>query len=230
MESLVRKALHDFAIGQSQKCLGIALSGGKDSLTLLHLLARIRGQGVDWTELRAFHVKGLYSCGAGVNEAYLQEVCKKVQVPLHILETPVSSRPLECYSCSRMRRSLLFEGAKQRGISQLAFGHHREDSIETLLLNLLHKAEFAAMLPKVPMEKYNVTILRPLLYISEGDIISFAKQKGFLRLLCQCPRSATSKRRRTKELLDVLEQEFPHARQNLAQASQQYGAKKALKG
>ncbi len=134
---------------------------------------------------------------------------------------------LECYSCSRERRSLIFDAAKSVGATTVAFGHHRDDSVQTLLMNLLHKAEFAAMLPKVPMHDYGVTIMRPLIYVSEEEIREFAKMYGFNRIVCQCPVGQNSMRKKTKDLIASLEKEFPNARDNLSDASMMYGSKKA---
>lgn len=116
------------------------------------------------------------------------------------------------------------------GASTIAFGHHRDDSIQTLLMNLLHKGEFAANLPKIKMEDYGVTIIRPLIYIPENAIKKFASQYGFARIMCQCPVGQQSLRRKVDELIDSMEGLFPNVRDNLSQASLRYGSKKALRG
>ena len=122
---------------------------------------------------------------------------------------------------------MIFEAARERGITHVAFGHHRDDSIETLLLNLLHKGEFAANLPKVEMVHYGVTIIRPLIYISENDILSFAKLHGFNRMTCQCPVGQKSRRKDVKNILDEIEKIFPNARSNLSLSAHMYGSDKA---
>jgi tRNA(Ile)-lysidine synthase TilS/MesJ len=145
-----------------------------------------------------------------------------------IVKTSTQKRDdLACYSCSRERRKLIFEAAKELGVQTIAFGHHRDDSIETLLLNLLHKAEFAANLPKITMYDYGVTIVRPLIFISEKDIISFARLHGFGRITCQCPVGQNSMRKKVKDLLNSVEELFPNTRENLSQASLHYGSSKA---
>jgi tRNA(Ile)-lysidine synthase TilS/MesJ len=109
----------------------------------------------------------------------------------------------------------------------VAFGHHRDDNIETLLMNLMHKGEFAGNLPKVPMHDYGVTIIRPLIFISEQEIWEFAKMYQFARITCQCPVGQVSLRRDVKDLIKLLEETFPNVRTNLAQASHLYGSDKA---
>ncbi len=229
LESMCRKALFEFELLDGVDKLAIALSGGKDSLTLLFLLKAILGQGFAKIPLTAIHVGGEFSCGAGVHTKFLQEICDTLEVDYIECTSTQKRETLACYSCSRERRKLIFDAAKERGIDTIAFGHHRDDSIQTLLLNLLHKAEFAANLPKITMVDYGVTIIRPLLYISEVAIKEFARHHGFVRTLCQCPIGQNSMRKKAETILQDIEEIFPNARENLAQASRQYGSKKALK-
>jgi tRNA 2-thiocytidine biosynthesis protein TtcA len=230
LESALRKAVFDFSlIDQKVEKVAIALSGGKDSLTLLYLLHAIRGRGFPLFDLFAIHVNGEFSCGAGVDENFLRAICKKLEVPFIVRASSQKLETLECYRCSRERRKLIFDAAKEVGATTIAFGHHRDDSVQTLLLNLLHKAEFAANLPKVYMHDYQVTIIRPLIYVAEKRIKEFAKEYGFTRITCQCPVGQRSKRKEVEELLSLIEEKFPHARGNLARASLEYGSDKAAK-
>lgn len=230
LESCVRKAVYDFALfDKDLEKISIALSGGKDSLTLLFLLHSLRGRGFPNFEIYAIHVGGEFSCGAGVSEEFLRAICKELGVHFVARQSTKKREELECYSCSRERRRLIFDAAKEAGAPIVAFGHHRDDSAQTLLLNLLHKAEFAANLPKVDMLDYGVTIIRPLIYIDEESIRTFAKQYGFARITCQCPVGQNSKRKSVEQLIKLLEQEFPHARGNLAKAGLLYGSDKAKK-
>ncbi len=225
---MCRKAIFNFDLLDNVETLAIALSGGKDSLTLLFLLKAILGRGFPNSKLYAIHVSGEFSCGAGIHGLFLAGICRSLDVPLLVCHSSQKRETLECYSCSRERRKLIFEAAKSVGASTIAFGHHRDDSIQTLLMNLLHKAEFAANLPKVRMLDYGVTIIRPLIYTPEQEIREFAKLYGFARITCQCPVGQNSLRKKTEELLAQIETSFPHARENLAHAAHQYGSKKAL--
>lgn len=227
LESMCRKALYDFKLVAGVEKIAIALSGGKDSLTLLFLLHAISGRGFPPFELHAIHVGGEFSCGAGVNENFLRRICEELGVNFIVCMSSQKRETLECYSCSRERRKLIFEAAKNVGATTIAFGHHRDDSIQTLLMNLLHKAEFAANLPKVPMHDYGVTIIRPLIFISEQEIREFAKLYGFARILCQCPVGQNSMRKQVEHLLVQIEELFPNARSNIALASLVHGTQKA---
>jgi tRNA 2-thiocytidine biosynthesis protein TtcA len=228
LESLVRKALYDFDIASSSP-LAIALSGGKDSLTMLYNLKKISGKGFVDLKLYALYVDGEFSCGPSISKQHITAFCKQMDVPLIVLESQKTLANLECYSCSRERRTLLFNKAKELGCKEIAFGHHKDDILETLLLNLLHKGEFASQLAKVPMHDYGITIVRPLYYVLEREILEFAKQKGFFRLTCQCPVGAKSKRLNAKEILKTLEKDFPNTKTNLFHALKAYGSDKSLR-
>ncbi|MCE2982684.1 MAG: tRNA 2-thiocytidine biosynthesis TtcA family protein [Parachlamydia sp.] len=227
LESTFRKALFDFEMLNNVSQIAVALSGGKDSLTLLNLLHAVSGRGFPPFEITAIHVSGQFSCGAGIQEDYLQKFCDDLEVPLITRVSTQKLETLECYSCSRERRRLIFDAAKEQGIHTIAFGHHRDDHVQTLLMNLLHKAEFAGNLPKITLVDYGVTLIRPLIYISEKSIRTFAQQQGFARIMCRCPVGQQSMRKKTDDLLNEIEHFFPHARENLARAGLVYGSQKA---
>lgn len=229
LESMLRKAIYDYNLLENTQHLGIALSGGKDSLTLLYLLCAIRGNGFENFEITAFHVSGEFSCGSSVQIPSILQICKTLNVNLKILEQKQTLEKLSCYPCSRERRRLIFNAAKEEGIKTIAFGHHRDDSIQTLLMNLLHKGEFASNLAKVEMIRYGITIIRPLIFISEKDILNFSTAGGFNRVVCKCPIGQNSMRKKTDLLLNYIEKTFPEARSNLASASRLYGSDKANK-
>ncbi len=229
IESACRKALYDFDMLRDVKNLVVALSGGKDSLTLLYMLNAINGLGFSKIKLHAAHVAGEYSCGAGVDQNFLRAICKKLDIPLIIKKTTQEKEKLNCYKCSRERRKILFDAAKEIGACTVAFGHHRDDSIQTLLMNLFHKGEFAANLAKIKMIDYKIKIIRPLIYVSEKDILSFADMHKFLKITCQCPIGQNSVRKKTELILRDLEMQFPNIRKNLFQAGLVYGSNKAEK-
>lgn len=229
LESQCRKALYEFNLLEDVSTVAVALSGGKDSLTLLYLLAAISGRGFQPWKIVAIHVSGEFSCGASLQENYLRSICEELGVHFVSCQSSKKREELECYSCSRERRRLLFEAAKKEGAKVIAFGHHRDDSAQTLLMNLLHKGEFAAILPKLKMVDYGITVIRPLIYISENEIRQFAKEYGFARVTCQCPVGQTSMRKQVDSLLNTLEELFPNARANIASGGLLYGSDKATR-
>lgn len=229
IESATRKALYDFSMVEGLENVAVALSGGKDSLTLLFMLKAISGRGFQNFKLTAVHVAGEFTCGAGVNRPYLKGICDALEIPLAVRESTQKLETLECYNCSRERRALLFEAAKEAGADTIAFGHHRDDNAQTVLMNLLHKGEFAGNLPKIRMVDYGVTIIRPLIYVSEHEIRIFAQQQSFMRITCQCPVGQNSMRKQTDRLLEEIENLYPNARANIAQAGLIYGSNKATR-
>ena len=228
IESRIRKALYDYSMVRDVKRIAIALSGGKDSLTLLYMLKAISGHGFAPFELHAIYVGGEFSCGAGVTEGFLGAICDALGVPLTTCQSEQKRETLECYSCSRERRRLIFDAAKAADASIIAFGHHLDDNVETAMMNLLHKAEFGGIQPQIQMEKFGVTLIRPLIYVREAEITTFAEEHRFHRISCQCPVGQHSMRKKMKDWITEMERSFPNIRSNVAQAIQQYGSNKAL--
>jgi tRNA(Ile)-lysidine synthase TilS/MesJ len=229
LESSVRKALFEFEMLGNARKIAVALSGGKDSLTLLVLLKAISGRGFPDLEIHAIHVGGPFSCGAGVSRDYLAKFCSELDIPLITRESTQKLETLECYSCSRERRRLIFHAALEAGVETVAFGHHRDDNAQTVLMNLFNKGSFEGNLPKVHMHDYGVTIIRPLIYIAEQDIRTFAQQQGFARITCRCPVGQNSMRKQVEDLIKHIEQTYPNVRSNVAHAGLQYGTRKAAK-
>lgn len=226
LEKKCRRAIYEFSLLNQEKEIAVALSGGKDSITLLLLLHFLAGKGFPNWKIHALHVGGAYSCGANLSLPLLRRICEKREICLTICPSQ-TERETNCYSCSRKRRRLLFEKMRQLGVETIAFGHHADDAIQTTVMNLFHKGEFATHLPKIHMRQYGVTIIRPLIYIREEEIVSFAQKHGFLRRTCQCPIGARSMRKRVKDLLEIVKGEFPHTHGNLLKASLLYGSQKS---
>jgi tRNA(Ile)-lysidine synthase TilS/MesJ len=228
IESAMRMAMFDYKMVENVPSVAVALSGGKDSLALLFMLKTITGRGFPPFDIFAVHVGGEFSCGAGITTSYLKRVCDALEVPLLVRESTQKLETLECYSCSRERRRLIFDAAKSVGATTVAFGHHKDDHAQTLLMNLLHTAEFAGLMPKIKMEDYGVTIIRPLIYTREHEITTFADHYGFRRSMCRCPVGQESMRKKVDDLLKDIEHLYPNARNNIAQAGFAQGSQKAL--
>lgn len=228
IESKVRKALLEFSMLKDVKSLAIALSGGKDSLSLLFMLKAIIGRGFDKIELSAIHIDGDFSCGPSCERKFLKDICEDLNIKIFFENLKINLKNLDCYKCARERRKIIFDIAKKNNINAIAFGHHRDDNIQTLLLNLLHKAEFEGMLPVLKFKKFDVSIIRPLIYVEEDEIIQFAKYYNLLRTYCKCPIGQTSKRKDVKKIIDDIEKTFPNTKTNLSQASFVYASKKAM--
>lgn len=223
---MIRKALYEHEMLDNSS-LAVALSGGKDSLTLLFMLKAILGRGFPKLELIAIHVSGAFSCGPGLQTNYLEEICRALSIPLIVRGSTQELSKLSCYPCSQERRRLIFTAAKEAGCTTIAFGHHRDDNAQTLLLNLLHKGECAGILPKLAMVDFGITLIRPLILVSEEEITHFAKEQGFARISCQCPIGQNSMRKKVDRLIEEMELLFPNVRTNLSMAALNYGSDKA---
>ncbi|NGX35095.1 MAG: tRNA 2-thiocytidine biosynthesis protein TtcA, partial [Candidatus Anoxychlamydiales bacterium] len=174
IESMTRKAIFDFSMLENVNSLAVALSGGKDSICLLFMLKAILKNGFNKVNLSAIHIDGDFSCGASFEKKFLKNLCDEMGIKIYFKEQKnIFNKNFNCYTCSRKRRRLIFDIAKENDIDTIAFGHHRDDNIETLLLNLFHIGDFEAMLPKIKFQKFEKTIIRPLIYVSEKDIITF---------------------------------------------------------
>ncbi|HRW58686.1 MAG TPA: ATP-binding protein [Chlamydiales bacterium] len=228
IESLIRKAILKFSLIDQNDCVAVALSGGKDSLCLLHMLHKINGFGIAKFNLHAIHIQNELTLKNDPSNL-LKTICNELNIPLHIQKVPLPKNSFSCYTCTRVRRTKLFEIAKTIGANKIAFGHHRDDNAQTLLMNMLHKSEFAGMLPKVYMHDYNNTIIRPLIYVAEKNIITYADCHHFLTSSCSCSFGENTKRKQTEKLIQEMEKLYPNARKHLSNISLNYGLNKALK-
>ena len=228
IESMVRKALFDFSMLIDTKKLAVALSGGKDSLCMLFMLKAVLGRGFDDIELSAIHIDGDFSCGASFEKKFLQSLADDLGIKIYFKEQKNNLKNFNCYTCSRKRRRLIFDIAKENGIQTVAFGHHRDDNIQTLFLNLFHKGDFEGMLPKIKFHKFDITLIRPLIYVTEKEIVQFANNYKILKTFCKCPNGQSTKRNEVKKIIKEIENGFPNIETNLSKAAFLYGSKKAL--
>jgi tRNA 2-thiocytidine biosynthesis protein TtcA len=223
LKKWLEKAVIDYGmIAEGDRVL-VGVSGGMDSMALLDLLNSPMVH-VPPFSLTAVHIDPGFDpdgVGSGVLVRHLKAegydfVTEKTGIgPLSHSDY---NRKNPCFLCSRLRRKRIFEIAAERGCNKIAFGHHRDDIIETLLINLFYGREISTMLPDQPIFGGKLHIIRPLAYIREGLVKRYAKERGFPVIENGCPTSRTSKRRRVKELLDGMEKESPQVRDNIWKA------------
>ena len=190
----------------------IAVSGGKDSLALLELMAaRVKVLKPRFS-IVAVHVV-MTNIPYQTNTEYLVGFARNLGVEMHIVETSFDAtgdtRKSPCFLCSWNRRKALFETAKSFGCNKIALGHHQDDVLVTLLMNMTFQGAFSTMPPALTMNKFDMTIIRPLCRIEEKEIQRLAELHDY------CPHEHTSNRSRMAELLATLEQINPEARYNL---------------
>ena len=196
----------------------VALSGGKDSLTMLQLMAERSRIYKPKISIVAAHVK-MVNIPYSVNSDFLKEFCNSLEVELHIMETSFDAstdkRKSPCFLCSWNRRKALFTLAQKLGCNKIALGHNMDDFIETMLMNMTFQGSFSAMAPVMSMDKFEMTIIRPLCLVNENDVEEYAKTKQFPPLKKNCPYENYSHRKSMKDLLAHLEGLNPEARYNI---------------
>lgn len=196
----------------------IALSGGKDSLTLLQLLAERSRIFKPRISVIAAHVT-MSNIPYKANIDHLTEFCKENGVELHLLESgfdaSTDTRKSPCFLCSWNRRKALFTLAQELGCNKIALGHNMDDVIETMLMNITFQGAFSAMTPVMKMDKFPITVIRPLCLVNEKDVEAYAQESNFPPQEKNCPHENSSNRKSMKDLLAHLESLNPEARYNL---------------
>ncbi|HEX9080562.1 MAG TPA: tRNA 2-thiocytidine(32) synthetase TtcA [Desulfuromonadaceae bacterium] len=221
----VGRAVGDFGLIEEGDRIAVAVSGGKDSYTLLLLLEELRRRAPIDFEIAAVNIDSGYpGYQTPVIEGFLREngfdyrmVGTEHYDIIREKRRPGSSY---CSICARLKRGALYEAARQLGCNKLALGHHRDDFIETLLLNQFFVGSLKAMSASMLADNGETVVIRPLVYVAEADIIAFSQQAGLPVVCCRCPVCGTAdiQRQRMKRLLSELERDIPHVKSSLLKA------------
>jgi tRNA 2-thiocytidine biosynthesis protein TtcA len=215
LRGLVGKAIEDYAmIGEGDKVM-VCLSGGKDSYTLLDILLSLQRSAPVSFELVAVN---LDQKQPGFPEHVLPDYLRALGVPWHVIEQDTYSvvkrvipeGKTMCGLCSRLRRGALYRWAAENGVTRIALGHHRDDIVETLFLNLFFGGRLKAMPPKLRSEDGRHVVIRPLAYVPERDIARYARARQFPIIPCTlCGSQETAQRRQIKQMLQDWERQYP---------------------
>jgi tRNA 2-thiocytidine biosynthesis protein TtcA len=219
IRSLMGKAIHRYGLIQDGDRILVGVSGGKDSLTLLHLLhERKKRVPIDY-ELIPVHID--LGFGAGQQEG-LREFFEARGLSYHFEQTQIGrlahsreNRENPCFLCSWERRKLTFQLAHRFKCNKIAFGHHKDDIIETLLINIFYSAHISTMLPIQTIFKGKMAIIRPLALIEEKKIARFAQETGLPFGPGGCPSSGKTKRNEIKELIEALDRNNKRVKGNI---------------
>jgi tRNA 2-thiocytidine biosynthesis protein TtcA len=211
INSKIGKAIGDYNLIEEGDRILIAVSGGKDSLTLLSLLKKIQTWSPVNFELFAAHVKSDLHCSGCAHESTLTELFQKMDIKSVFKEIKVLDEKgkTTCFWCSWNRRKALFMAADELDCNKVALGHHKDDIVETMFLNLIYNGEISAMNPRQEIFEGKITIIRPLCYVEENMTRKFAQESGFPGQLCQCPFGMDSKRKHVKEFIRETEKKTP---------------------
>lgn len=223
--SFTRKAVDDYKLIETGDKIAVGISGGKDSLTLLYALAGLRRFYPEKFELCAITVNLGFE---GFNTEDISKLCDELEVPYTIVNTDINkivfsdrkeSNP--CSLCSKMRKGALNDAIKELGCNKVAYGHHKDDVIETMLLSLIYEGRFHTFSPKTYLDRTQITVIRPLLYINEADIIGFNNKMNLPVTKGKCPADGFTKREYAKNLLRSLNSENPGVKERMFTAIQQ---------
>lgn len=214
----VGKTIHNHELIRPEDKLLAAISGGKDSLVMLECLAnRKRSLPFDF-KLIAAHVH-IHNVGYESNVNFLNAFCAELHVPLHVLECslPVieNVKKSPCFICSWHRRKKIFELSRNLDCNKIAFGHHMEDALETMLMNMMYHGSISSLPQKLTMFDGRVEVIRPLLNTYEDDIETFASFRNYPKQIKSCPYEDLTKRNTVRGLLEQLHQAYDKSKLNM---------------
>lgn len=221
---LLGRASKDFALIEPGDKIMVGVSGGKDSFTLLTLLHTIQSKAPFEFDIIAVNLdQGQPGFHAEVLEDYFKKEGFKYKMvkkdTYSIVTEKIPEGQTYCSLCSRLRRGILYNTAVELGATKIALGHHKDDVIETLMLNMLFAGQIKAMPARLTSDDGRNTVIRPLAYCDEADIIEFAKERSFPILPCDlCGSQENLMRKRVKRLIASLNEENSHIRGNLFSA------------
>ncbi|MCC5014080.1 MULTISPECIES: tRNA 2-thiocytidine(32) synthetase TtcA [unclassified Legionella] len=220
------KAIADFNMIQRGDRVMVCLSGGKDSFSLLTLLHTLRRRSNNKFELFAFT---LDQAQPGWDDSKLHAWLKERNIPYEILTRDTYSIVKEkipegktyCSLCSRLRRGIIYRYAEEHGFNKIALGHHRDDLIRTLMMSILYNGDVRSMPPKLLSDNKKHIVIRPLCYVQERDIITFAQEQAYPIIPCTlCGSQENLARKRIGRLIDQLAEENPKVPSNILHALQ----------
>lgn len=222
--SYMRKAIEEYHMIEENDKIGICLSGGKDSITLLHA----------FKALQRFYPKKFEIIAISINPGFdffdttfLQDLCDKLEIPLFIEKNnakeivfDIRKEKNPCSLCANLRRGTINSIAIREGCNKIALGHNQDDVLETFILNLLYTGSIGTFSPISYMDRTGITLIRPLIYTPEKDTKRFVKKNGLSVMKKVCPMDGTSKRESIKQLIFMLQKDIPMIRANLFGAIQ----------
>ncbi len=222
--SKTRKAVDDYKMINENDTIAVGISGGKDSLALLHALAGMR-------RFYPIHYSLIaITCDLGFKNVDFNEIkklCEELDVKYYIVESDISDivfnvRKEEnpCSLCAKMRKGAMYNFLKEVGCSKIAYAHHQDDVVETYMMSLIYEGRQNTFSPVTYLDRTGVTVIRPFIYMKEADIIGFVKANNVPVLKSPCPVDGYTKRQYAKDLLKSINEEAPGVRDRIFTAIQ----------
>ncbi len=218
---LMRRCVEDYSMISPGETVAVGVSGGKDSLVLLKLLAGLREYS-DFS-LEAFTV----DMGLGMDYSGVADFCQSLNVPYTRVETQIAPIIFDhrkeknpCSMCSKMRRGALNQAILERGIRKVALGHHYDDAVETFLMSLLFEGRISCFQPVTDLDRTGVIQIRPMLYIHEKTVDNFATRMALPVVENRCPVDKATKREEIKQLIFELSKTYPDLKERVFGAMQ----------
>lgn len=220
--SYTRKAVDEYQMIEENDHIAVGISGGKDSLTLLYALHGLKRFYPKKFELSAITVDLGFE---NFDLSPIQKLCQELKVPYHMVKSDIyrilfevrkESNP--CSLCAKMRKGALNDTIKKLGCNKVAYAHHKDDIIETMLLSLIFEGRFYSFSPKTYLDRMDLTVIRPLMFVDELEICGFRNKYQLPVVKSKCPVDGYTKRQYAKELLKQLNTEHPGTRERMFHA------------
>lgn len=219
IQKKIGKVMQQFNMIKPEDHIIIALSGGKDSMILTEALAERRKHIPFPYYLHAVHVK-MEEVDYKIDEKQLSEFCNMYNVPLYVEQTSFNFASNKkghnpCFICSWQRRKIIFDKARDFGCNKIAFGHHMDDAIETLFMNMIYHGSISSLPQKVPFFKGEVEIIRPLMMLKEEELMHYAGIRNYNAEIKNCPHEKETMRKEIREILENIYKMHDQAKLNI---------------
>ncbi len=218
----IRKAIDDYHMIDVNDKIAVGISGGKDSLTLLYGLRRLKDFYPIPFELSAITVDLGFE---QYDTALLSQYAKQLNIPYYVEKTEIASIVFDhkkeanpCSLCSRLRKGAFNERAKAIGCNKIAYAHHKDDVLESFLMSLLYEGRIHTFSPITRLERSELELIRPLIYVREGEVASFAREQELPISKNPCPADGITKRQEAKELICSLKTTVPDVKERIFSA------------
>ncbi len=222
--SYVRRAIDDYHMIEDGDKIAVGISGGKDSLTMLYALHGLKRFYPKKFEIHAVTVDLGFQ---NLNLQKIKEICEELQVEYSIVSTEIAKIIFEdrkesnpCSLCAKMRKGALNDAIKAAGCNKVAYAHHKDDVVETMLMSLIFEGRFHTFAPVTYLDRMDLTVIRPLMYMNEADVIGFINKYEVPVVKSPCPADGNTKREYIKQLLRKLNLENPGVKERMFTAIQ----------